>query len=86
MIYDLRTPTHNGLQRSATGRLSHHAYFRFIERMFGMTPEEASKLIITDQLRERVNTVGAGKFPVLDGTAIAVVKGKTVVTIYGRDE
>lgn len=59
--------------------ITDHAVIRYFERKLGYDVESLRKIILPDEIKEQVRTLGNGEYPV-NGFKI-VVKNKRVVTV-----
>lgn len=61
--------------------VSEHAILRYLERVDGINLEQIISKISTDKLKEMVNVLGSGTFPV-DGKFSVKVKNNVVVSVF----
>lgn len=61
--------------------VSEHAIIRYIERVIGISRDEITSKILTPEVEAMYKKLGAGKYPIADGKARAVIKNNTVVTV-----
>jgi predicted nucleic acid-binding Zn-ribbon protein len=61
--------------------LSEHAMCRYFERVKGVSPEKIMEEILTDEVKQMIETLGPnGKYPIAGGHRL-VVKNNRIVTI-----
>ena len=81
-----RLKLENELSALLTAKLSvsEHAILRYIERTLGVGTGRIERDIL-DEIEKAVKVLGGkGKFPLMDGEMVAVVKGGVVVTVEPR--
>jgi len=66
-------------EKSKDPIISDHAIIRYLERVKGLDLSEIKQSILNDKLKTMISTLGNGKFPCDDFTAI--VKDNQVITI-----
>lgn len=86
-VFDLETELKKEAQKEIT--VSEHAMLRYFQRVEGYDIEHVSKLILPDDVREEIEKLGDGHYPVPkmgEAEFTIVVRARTVVTVEIKDE
>ena len=60
--------------------VTEHAVIRYMERAMGLDLEEVKSQILNDRVRQQIDVLGNGKFPIGNGFRV-VVKDMSIVSI-----